>query len=54
MNNPGGIGGKIGVVGDHNNSVALGMDTTKFLHNKMGVMAIKVTGWFVGKNNFRS
>ena len=54
MNDPGGIRGKIWVVGDHNNSVTFGMNAAKFLHNKMGIMTIKVAGWFVGKNNFRS
>ena len=37
---------------DHNDSVALGVDTFEFFHNGEGRVRVEVAGWFVGKDDF--
>ena len=53
MDHTGGIGGEIRVMGNHDDGITFGMNTTQFFHNKVGVSTIKVTGRFIGKDDFR-
>ena len=43
-----GVRGKIGIVSDHNNSIAFGMNATELFHDEMGVTAVEITSWLVG------
>lgn len=52
MNNSSSVNGKGGIMGDHNNSVAGGMDIFEFFHDESGTMAVEITGGLVGENDF--
>ena len=53
IDNPGGVGGEGGVVGDHDDGVAEGMNVAEFFHDDVRGTTIEVTGGFVSKDDRR-
>ena len=51
VDDAGGVGSQGRVVGDHDDSVALGVEAEKLVHDEGGRMGVQVSGWLVGENN---
>ena len=51
VDDAGGVGGESGVVGDHDDGVAEGVDVAEFFHDDVRGAAIEVAGGFVSEDD---
>lgn len=52
MDDAGGVSGESGVMGDHNDGVAFGVDAAEFFHDDVGGARVEIAGGLVGKDDF--
>ena len=54
VDDAGGVGGERGIVCDHDDGVALGVNFAEFFHDDVGGAGVEVAGGFVGEDEGRA